>query len=658
MTGLLLVPTSLCGATLPLLFHLAKEQKETLGERVGEIYAVNTLGCVAGAVFGGYLGFYFFDLEGLFRGALLLSLISFFLAFLWVQRTKSSPWGIGLGNAFLALLIIGIFKAPPLHRERFLQAFRQQRPMASSYSGAEAFGKFLGGSSRLLFQKDGPDLSVFVGAALSHEVEQSRTLYVNGKSDGNTKGDYLTMSLTAHLPGLFARKLDEICLIGLGTGITAGAFARYGESGTIDVIEISDTVIQASKFFDSYNGGVSSHPKIRFHALDAFRFLGGTQKKFDVIVSEPSNPWVVGVENLYSREFYKRIQTRLQPGGLFVQWIQTYSFNDELLRKVIKTITTSFKHVSVFQMMENDLALVASEEALNREDLERAYLRWKNTPSIQDSLAYSGIKNFETVLALELVPESATSFLAEGAQEQTLESPRLGYQAAKTFFEGSSAHINGLRRSVKEFFPSVKRSLLATYLDQKLPSRGVLDSFRATFCDEPSARNSFLCEETILMTKWLSPGIPIESLYPNVVGLEDLKQAALMRNRLPENQAPTFYMERSQLQFDLYKRYFSPVARIPIEPALESADFCLRKSPPESETYGQCLLQKAAILEVANPGNELLQAIQAYGRWFPNLSAHTTNYSQYENAAHYMESLARKLKLSQDRIPGSLRGSP
>ena len=148
--------------------------------------------------------------------------------------------------------------------------------------------------------------------------------------------------MLAHIPALLAKSLDHVCVIGFGTGTTIGNLSQYPEAKRIDVAEISSSLIKNSRLFDKYNGGVSQIPKVHFNEMDAFRFLEGTSHSFDLIVSEPSNPWVAGIENLYSREFYEIAKRKMSPDGLFVQWIHTYSFNDYLFRMVLKTMGGRF----------------------------------------------------------------------------------------------------------------------------------------------------------------------------------------------------------------------------------------------------------------------------------------------------------------------------
>jgi len=217
---------------------------------------------------------------------------------------------------------------------------------------------------------------------LYHDQEISRTIFVNGKSDGNTRGDQFTTVLLAHIPGLLSTKLENVCVIGFGTGTTVGQLTLYPEIKQIDVAEISRALIDNASLFDAYNNHASSNSKVHFNEMDAFRFLEGTNHSFDLIISEPSNPWVAGIENLYSREFYEIAKNKMNPKGLFVQWIHTYSFSDYLLQMVLKTMSGQFPYVSVFQLKNGDLAVMGALRQLNRDDAAHGATRYAEKPKV------------------------------------------------------------------------------------------------------------------------------------------------------------------------------------------------------------------------------------------------------------------------------------
>src|SRR5699024_4217774 len=148
------------------------------------------------------------------------------------------------------------------------------------------------------------------------------------------------------------------------------------------------------------------------------------------------NPWVAGIENLYSQEFYQVARDRLEQGGAFVQWIHTYSFTDDLFKMVLRTMSSQFPVVYVFQLKGGDLALIGRDRPYGKQDIARGLERYRTRAELRRNLEEAGITQFESVLALEILPPSAVHALAGDGPLHTLESPRLSDEAARAFYVG------------------------------------------------------------------------------------------------------------------------------------------------------------------------------------------------------------------------------
>jgi predicted membrane-bound spermidine synthase len=643
--GMLAVPLGLCGMTLPYCFHLAKDRREWLGLRVGQLYAINTVGCVLGALVGGYLALNYLNLDELWRVAIGLVLLSAVVAgYLTQQNTRSAFLDAAAAGVSFGLLLVGVSVARPFNKMTFIQPFRQQNVIPSvSYAGKAAFIDYLSSASRYLFYKDGPNTTVGVGQTRINGEENSRTIFVNGKSDGNTHGDSLTMTMTAHIPGLLAPHLDKVCVVGFGTGLTIGGLARYQEVSSIDVVEISGTVLEAAPFFDNYDGQLSINPKIHIHQMDALRFLSAPVPRYDVLVSEPSNPWVAGVENLYSREFYRAVKRSLKPEGVFVQWVQTYSFNDDLFRLALRTFTEEFPTVSVFQMLDHDVALVAWPHELTAQEMGATATRLFSNPGVRHSLEEIGINRFEDLLAFELIPPALTRQIPGAGPVQTLERPRLGHEATRAFFVGSSAHVHTLRRGLKEYYPSVSQLLLPRYREGAAPDAELADSLRVTFCENPSHRSPALCQEALIMAKWLNPGSPYEALYGDFFSDTNSRDVASLLTHLPPNRFTHGDLMLVQRGFDFFKEHYSAIAQLPIEPLIEKLDSCLEWIEASDPLHGDCLLQKAAILEITSPEDpDFPRTIQQYLDWFAKYPKGGEDYTRFERARELLKQIGTR----------------
>lgn len=431
---LIVIPVGAMGATLPLSFKEAADRAELLGRRVGLIYGANTAGCVVGAVVGGYLSLYYFNLDAVLRACLLGGALLLFLA----AYVNQSRWRRCL---YLLAVVCGVL---PWILEPWPQmalgrgTFRITTAQESTYKGFTAFYKEFMGTQWIEAYKDDPNSTI----AVLHSSASAKAILVNGKSDGSTEGgDRVTTKLMAHLPGLLQTSSSRrAAVIGFGTGITVGSLARYEDFEQVDVLEISSAVKEFAPRFDPYNSEASKNPKVTWQLGDAYRFLMETDNTYAVIASEPSNPWVGGVERLYSREFYDLAKSKLAPGGIYAQWFHTYSISDKTLTLVLNTFKASFPHVHVFERGA-DLVMLGSAELVDKQSLKHMYER-SNRKWLAEELTEIGFPVLQKLLLEEvLVPWGG---IVGKVPVHTLDKPKLSYWAGRDFFLDSSSDIRKL----------------------------------------------------------------------------------------------------------------------------------------------------------------------------------------------------------------------
>ena len=145
----------------------------------------------------------------------------------------------------------------------------------------------------------------------------------------------LTQRLLGLLPVLLHGNAQDIAVIGLGSGVTVGSALAPGTVRRADVVEISPEVVEASRFFDRESGSALSQPGVRLIVGDGRSHLLLTPQRYDVIVSEPSNPWMSGVAALFTREFFEAARARLEPDGLLCQWAHTYDISPQDLQSIV-----------------------------------------------------------------------------------------------------------------------------------------------------------------------------------------------------------------------------------------------------------------------------------------------------------------------------------
>jgi len=248
---------------------------------------------------------------------------------------------------------------------------------------------------RLVFYEEGIHAVVTVNAYVKHP--QFMSLQVDGKTDASNLIDFPTEILLADLPLLLHPDPRDVLVIGLGSGITAGAATRFDEVQRVDVIEIEEAVARAALLFAESHGDVlpdpnrrpphAGHPRLHLEIQDARHFCAVTPKRYDVVISEPSNPWMSGPSHLFTLEHFRNLRRVTKENGIAFQWIHTYSMTPELVYCLIKTFRTVFDRVLVWGYAERpgDLFLAGSSHPM-RFSMERLRERM-GRPGIQRDLA-------------------------------------------------------------------------------------------------------------------------------------------------------------------------------------------------------------------------------------------------------------------------------
>jgi len=340
------VPAMVAGVVLPATVRLATESGR-IGARLGQVYAANTLGTLLGATLTGLLLFRWIGVEGVFRAALVAyALAAAYVG--WRARSRSLLLGVLLAGAWPLLTSAS---DPRLTNDG---TYRRHRPLTAGFEG---FAASVRRADQLYFA-DGPHASVSVLRA-----GDQTTLRVNGKPDASTGADMTTQSLLGHLPMLLHPAPHDVFVLGLGSGVTAGAVLAHGEVD-LTVAEISQEVVDAERHFRHVNGAPTQDPRTRLLVDDARTVLRVDATRYDVFVSEPTNPWQAGVSGLFTVEFYDLVRARLKPGGLFVQWMHVYETDDAMVSLVVATLLDRFPHVAVFEIGPSDFAFVAGERPL------------------------------------------------------------------------------------------------------------------------------------------------------------------------------------------------------------------------------------------------------------------------------------------------------
>jgi spermidine synthase len=363
MALVVMVPaTFMAGMTLPLFTHVLLRSGHGEGA-IGRVYASNTFGSILGVLFAVHVGLPLLGLKSLigFGAALDIALGLWLLHRSGVATRTFAPMlrAAAVGGLALALVASTVRVDP--------------RRLASGVYRTRSAQ--LGDNATVLYYRDGKAASISLIAFGSNI-----TIYTNGKPDasiqmdpdGNHTPDEVTMMMAAALPLAYHANARDIANIGLGSGLTTHTFLADPRVERVDTIEIERAMAEAARGFGERVARTFNDPRSHIHIEDAKTFFSLEQKAYDVIVAEPSNPWVSGVASLFSEEFYRTIPNYLKPDGIFVQWLQLYEFNDELAQSVLKALVSTFTDVAIYHTDNGNVLIVAKPNGmLERPDFSR-----------------------------------------------------------------------------------------------------------------------------------------------------------------------------------------------------------------------------------------------------------------------------------------------
>jgi spermidine synthase len=489
-SSVILLPSLFMGMVLPAVIGLCA--REPIGARasrlVGNIYAVNTAGAILGSFAGGFLMVPLLGLERTLRVTVIAGLV-LAAAFALLARARArAPLLVAIGVcAFAAvaltrpwnleLLTSGVFRvsryahvavrpAPaPRPDGDALVAWRQAAQRLVPVSAALDTGEEPSLGYRIVHHREGITTTVTGARTVDQSLSASacwvrHALLVNGKVDASLSvlaqrppagcsellttprlprglaisdsGDAETQVLGGLLPFLLRddpRPAENALVIGWGSGMSVGA-ALQAPLRRLVAVELEREVLTVARAFSPENHSPERDPRLVLLAEDGRNFLQATRERFDVIVSEPSNPWMAGCGNLFTREFFASVREHLRPGGVFLQWLQAYEIAPENVWSILGTLADSFPggvHVFSPARASSDLLLVARRE---RGPIELTVIaRSLRVPSLRRELARVGIREPEDLLARLQARPAGVHRITAGAPRNTDDNARIEFAA-------------------------------------------------------------------------------------------------------------------------------------------------------------------------------------------------------------------------------------
>jgi len=431
----MIVPTVLQGITLPAATKALLEDMGGLGRRVGLVFAVNTLGTLIGVVFAGFVGLPGLGIKGTLELAVLLN-FALGACVLWTVRRRPEFRRMATASAIAVIAVGAGYVAFMGSWDRDVLAVGAYRTRSRIPTHADLAARARN-AYKTIFYSDGVDATVVVRDEFENPRVPQRALVINGKVDASTVGDLPTQKTIGHLPLFIHPKPENILIVGVGSGATIGSVLAH-DVKRVDVVELSRDVIEASRLFDSVNGRYWEDPRVSVHWEDAKTFLQITERKYDVIISEPTNPWIAGIAGVFSQEYYLTCREHLAPGGLFVQWVQGYELEDATLFLMLETFRSCFPNFTLWNAAGPDMVLVGSNEPYGPDFARMESVL--NRPAVRKDLGSYAVDSVAALLATQMADFSTRPAGARWSQQAHSDYyPILDFIAPRGFFVGSKA---------------------------------------------------------------------------------------------------------------------------------------------------------------------------------------------------------------------------
>ncbi len=418
----LLLPTTLFGATFPIIAGVYNRGREHRGRNIGNIYASNTAGAILG------------------------SALAAFLFLPWLGSTLS------IKTATVINILVGITGFTVLRRPKFIAAsvlflvivlLPVSIPQKILDSGVAIYGmnkNFLMRQKNYhyLYQKEGLNATISVAADRSGNL----VLKTNGKIDASTGSDMSTQFAVGYFPLLLHNDARDVLVVGVGSGITLKAVRDF-QNARVDAVEIEPAVIEAAGYFEMFNKGVINDKGINYVIDDARSFMTVTDKKYDVIISEPSNPWISGIGSLFTKEYYELAALKLKEGGIFCQWVQLYNLRPNDMMMILNTFSSVFTHTNIWHSQTGDILLMGSMKNFSGFDYQ-AVAKKMSGKVLKDLKIYLNISDPLDFFSYFMADTAGVRLLSKNALVNTDDSPFLEFNAPYSMYNPNTIVANNM----------------------------------------------------------------------------------------------------------------------------------------------------------------------------------------------------------------------
>jgi spermidine synthase len=449
--AVMVVPTLCMGAIFPTVSRIYTRGLDSIGQKIGNIYFFNTAGAIAGAFVGGFI---MIPTIGVQPAILLTAAISTALGLLLLLISPVKRVKRFVSAGIIAIFFTTFLYNTPSWSMMVMTMGAYVNPIEKraleALQGTGAYGE-------LLFYREGINAIITVrreadGRTISYQS--------NGKYEARSVDSKpgKAWSLLGHLPMLFSDNAERALLVGIGSGITLGSMEQYPLK-EIDVVEIEPAVVEAARFFSAANNNALDDPRVTIHTTDGRNFLLTGKKRYDVIVSAVSDPWITGVSNLFTEEYFREVRNRLSEKGVVALWFQNYRISTDDLKIGLNTFASVFPHVSlwVHYAGTSDMIVIGTNHphSLNMDELTGMMSQER----LRRDFARIEMTNPYDILNLFLMGNSDIRRYTQGAPLNRDDKPILEFALPKLLYtnplSGANERVVDILANARDFIPPV-----------------------------------------------------------------------------------------------------------------------------------------------------------------------------------------------------------
>jgi spermidine synthase len=448
----MLIPTSLMGATFPLVSRICARQIKLLGRSIGSIYSVNTIGAILGSLAAGFLLIPAMGLRNSIMFTASINILTGLIALIgskWVGGPRLLV-GRSIAAALAVIVLLLTLAIAPSWDNRILASGVYFGPWQYFNRAGQIDLDSRASQSQMLYYAEGIDSTVAV-----FRRGPELTLSINGKPVASTTPtDISLLGMMGHLPMILHEGSESVLVIGLGAGVTAGMVAQHASVERIDCVELEQKVVDAAKYFVWENRDVLHSPKLNLIIDDGRNYLLTTTNKYDVITSDPIHPWVSGAGSLYAAEHFQLCKMRLNEGGIIAQWLPLYEMPERDFRTVIRTFQSVFPHTTLW-LTDSDSILIGTQDELRID--YRSLVQKLRDRKIEEDMRMLYLDSPFDFLTCFAMGETDLSEYAADAKLNTDNHPILEFSAPKGLYSETVAdNLESVSQNMKPIVPLLR----------------------------------------------------------------------------------------------------------------------------------------------------------------------------------------------------------